>query len=133
MLDASLDAISAVSGPAVLMNASALLLAAATGRYQLAMEAAPQPDDGSSKALRRQVTISAAAVHSLHVALMAFGVECALLFVMAADVEAVRAPGPVLRSIGSLLSIAGLSGMAGGVVLLAIEGVFGFCTMRLPP
>lgn len=132
MLDPNLmETVALVSGPALLTNASALLLAGATNRFHLALEEQrrrPAPDwppVGSSSTSKR-ARLSAAAVHALHFALIAFGVNCALLLAMGTVGPTMVATKVGLNAVGLVLEFVGLAGLTSGVVLLAAEGLFGF-------
>jgi hypothetical protein len=127
MLEISLGAtIAAVSGPALLTNASALLLGGASNRYHSAIEARRHQGTGLASSLSRRIVLSVAAVHAFHIALIAFAFDCALLLLMTATDSAFRRMGSMLNAGGTALAFVGFAALMAGVVLLAIEGLFGY-------
>lgn len=127
------EMLASISGAALLTNASALLLGGASTRYALARDAVREahrenPVPVSASAATRRLALSAAAVHSFHVALVAFGLACALLFLAASHGLDSSRWSPVLNTLGSLLTSIGFVGLVAGVGLLGTEGVFGVTT-----
>lgn len=119
-----------VSAPALLTNASALLLGGSYHRHQLAI-AAREHDDRHNAAGRRdasvsrRIALSGGAVHAFHFALMAFGIDCALLLTMTVMAPLVDVLHSVLDILGTTLSFIGLAGLLLGILLMATEGLYG--------
>lgn len=121
MFDASLmDTVAVVSGPALLTNASALLLGSASGRYAQAVQA-----QATSSRVDARVWLSAMAVHFLHLSLTAFGFDCALLLTAAALTGLDAWWRSALDTAATMISFVGLGCLTAGVCLLAVEGFIG--------
>lgn len=126
-----LQTVALVSGPALLTNASALLLAGATNRFQAALDDHLRRPGGNSSVLdsisvSRRMRLSAYAVRALHLALIAFGINCMLLLSLTAAWPAAAPVSAGLNAAGLALEILGLASLSCGVFLLAAEGIYGF-------
>lgn len=146
MFDISLtETFASLSGPALLTNASALLLGAASNRYMAAInDKAREEADGrlrqqaSSEILAKRLTSGrvasiAAAVHALHVALISFGTDCALVLAMTLVAPSLPSANGALGAIGTALAFTGVAGLTIGVVLMATASLCGFSTQPPKP
>lgn len=130
MLDTDfMRAASSVGAPALLTNASALLLGGANFRRQLAISAKAQASGSEIQSAvaanaRKRIGLTTAAMHAFHIALIAFGLDCALLLTIHVLGELLAPLRSILEITGTGSLFIGLASLLLGVVLIATEGLY---------
>jgi hypothetical protein len=113
--------IASVGGPALLTNATGLLLNVVTARQRNFSELHRASPGRSSQRQARRQALAAGALRALHLALVAFAIDCLLMFGLAIAPASVASLNAALEGAAAVLLAIGLMLLVAGVMMNAVE------------